>query len=103
MNPKLKQKFISFENFILSISDWTMKTPIMFVIVHRAPGSSSNLDGITLASRNNVRNLGVSFDQDLSFNSHVKQISRTAYFHLCNIAKFLHILSQQGTEKLMKN
>ena len=34
-----------------------------------------NLDGITLASSTTVRNLGVIFDQDLSFNSHVKQIS----------------------------
>ena len=41
-----------------------------------------NLDGITLASSTTLRNLGVMFDQDLSFTSYVKQISRTAFFHL---------------------
>ena len=45
-----------------------------------------NLDG-------SVRNLGVISDQELSFNSHVKQISRTAFFHLRNIAQIQHILS----------
>ena len=54
-----------------------------------------NLDGITLASSTTVRNLGVVFDQDLSFNSYVKQISRMAFFHLRNNAKIWHILSQQ--------
>ncbi|XP_029285402.1 uncharacterized protein LOC115006916 [Cottoperca gobio] len=59
------------------------------------------LDGINLASSTNVRNLGVIFDQDLSFNSHINQISRTAFFHLHNIAKIRHILSQNDAEKLV--
>ena len=54
-----------------------------------------NLHSITLASSTTVRNLGVIFDQDLSLNSHVKQISRTAFFHLHNIAKIWYIVSQQ--------
>uniref|UniRef100_A0A669C0Q9 Reverse transcriptase domain-containing protein n=1 Tax=Oreochromis niloticus TaxID=8128 RepID=A0A669C0Q9_ORENI len=37
------------------------------------------LDGITLASSNAVRNLGVIFDQDMSFNAHIKQICKTAF------------------------
>uniref|UniRef100_A0A8P4KLV1 Reverse transcriptase domain-containing protein n=1 Tax=Dicentrarchus labrax TaxID=13489 RepID=A0A8P4KLV1_DICLA len=57
------------------------------------------LDGITLASSTTVRNLGVIFDQDLSFNSHMKQTSRTAFFHLRNITKIRHILSQTDAEK----
>ena len=59
-----------------------------------------NLDGITLASTITVRNLGVIFDHELSFKSHVKQISRTAFFHLRNISKIQHILSQKDAEKL---
>ena len=47
----------------------------------------SALDDIALASNETVRNLGVIFDPDLSFNSHLKQISRTAFFHLHNILK----------------
>ncbi len=38
------------------------------------------LDGFTLASSTKVRNLGVIFDQDMSFNFYIKQISRTAFF-----------------------
>ncbi|XP_051234107.1 galanin receptor type 1b isoform X2 [Dicentrarchus labrax] len=59
------------------------------------------LDGINLASSTTVRNLGVIFDQDLSFNSHIKQTSRTAFFHLRNIRKIRHILSQTDAEKLI--
>ena len=39
------------------------------------------MDGIHLASSETVRNLGVIFYQDLSFNAHIKSISRTAFFH----------------------
>uniref|UniRef100_A0A3P8PIB2 Pyrin domain-containing protein n=1 Tax=Astatotilapia calliptera TaxID=8154 RepID=A0A3P8PIB2_ASTCA len=59
------------------------------------------LDGITLASSNAVRNLGVIFDQDMSFNAHIKQICKTAFFHLCNISKVRNILSQSDAEKLV--
>ncbi|RCU38734.1 hypothetical protein DVA76_17340, partial [Acinetobacter baumannii] len=59
------------------------------------------LDGIALASSTTVRNLGVTFDQDMSFNAHIKQTSRTAFFHLRNIIKIRHILSQKDAEKLV--
>ena len=61
----------------------------------------TTLDGINLASSSTVRNLGVIFDQDMSFNSHIKQISKTAFFHLHNIAKIRHILPQNDAEKLV--
>ncbi|XP_038581024.1 uncharacterized protein LOC119907367, partial [Micropterus salmoides] len=60
-----------------------------------------SLDGIALASSTTVRNLGVIFDQDMSFKSHIKQISRTAFFHLRNIAKIRNILSKNDAEKLV--
>ncbi|XP_075334697.1 uncharacterized protein LOC142396039 [Odontesthes bonariensis] len=59
------------------------------------------LDGISLASSSTVRNLGVIFDQNLSFDSHIKQVSRTAFFHLRNIVKIRNILSQSDAEKLV--
>uniref|UniRef100_A0A8D3CRZ4 Reverse transcriptase domain-containing protein n=1 Tax=Scophthalmus maximus TaxID=52904 RepID=A0A8D3CRZ4_SCOMX len=59
------------------------------------------LDGITLASSSTVRNLGVTFDQDMSFDSHLKQVSRTAFFHLRNIKNIRNILSQKDAEKLV--
>ncbi|XP_028454707.1 uncharacterized protein LOC114569086, partial [Perca flavescens] len=61
----------------------------------------ATLDGIALASSTTVRNLGVIFDQDISFNANLKQTSRTAFFHLRNIAKIRNILSQNDAEKLV--
>ena len=61
----------------------------------------ATLNGIALASSSSVKNLGVVFDQDMSFISHIKQTSRSAYFHLRNIAKIRHILSQNDAEKLV--
>jgi len=48
-------------------------------------GDVVSIDGIALASNTTVKNLGVIFVGDLSFNSHVKQILRTAFFYLRNI------------------
>ena len=59
------------------------------------------LDDITMASSSTVRNLGVTFDQEMSFDSHIKLISRTAFFHLRNTIKIRYILSLQDAEKLM--
>jgi len=56
---------------------------------------------VSLASINTMRNLGVIFDQNLSFDAHIEQLSRTAFFHLRNIAKFRNILFQSDAEKLL--
>ena len=61
----------------------------------------ATLDGITLNSGPTARNLGVIFDQDLSFSSHIKHVTRTAFFHLRSIAKIRNILSQSDAEKLV--
>ena len=61
----------------------------------------ATMDGFTLASSTTVKNLGVIFDQDMSFNSHIKQMSRTAFFHLRNIAKIRHILSLKDAETVI--
>ena len=62
--------------------NWTwnlLKTTKVIVLVpkHIRDSLSSNivnLDGSTLASSTAVRNLGIIFDQDLSFYSYVKQV-----------------------------
>ncbi|MEJ4599689.1 hypothetical protein SJ928_14005 [Enterococcus faecium] len=59
------------------------------------------IDHITLASTSTVRNLGVIFDEDLSLNSHVKQVTKSAFFHLRNIRKIRNILTQEDAEKLV--
>lgn len=55
----------------------------------------ASLNSINLASSTAARNLGV------ILSSHIKQMSRTVFFHLRNIAKIRPILSQKDTEKLV--
>ncbi len=45
------------------------------------------LDGCSVNSSSSVRNLGVLFDCNLSFEKHVSSICKTAFFHLKNIFK----------------
>lgn len=40
-----------------------------------------------------MRNLGVIFDQHMSFNVHFKEICQTAFLCVCNISKSRNILS----------
>ena len=46
-----------------------------------------------------MKDLGVTLDPDLSFDEHIKTVSRTAFFHLRNIAKIRNFLSQNYAEK----
>ena len=46
-----------------------------------------NLDGGTVVSNKTVKDLSVNLDPNLSFVEHIKTVSRTAFFHLRNIAK----------------
>ena len=89
-------------NFLLLNSD---KTEVIILGTQHLRNKLSNniiySDGITLTSSTTVKNLGVIFDEDLSFKSHIKQISRTAYFHLRNIAKIRHILNHNNAETLI--
>ncbi|KAK0156604.1 hypothetical protein N1851_000036 [Merluccius polli] len=48
-----------------------------------------------------VKNLGVLFNHMLSFDQHVKSITRTAFFHLRNIAKIRPMLSAADAETLI--
>ncbi len=59
------------------------------------------LDGCSVNSFSSVRNLGVLFDYNLSFESHVSSICKTAFFHLKNISKLRHMLSTSNAEMLI--
>lgn len=61
----------------------------------------SQLDSMTLKATNQARNLGVVMDSDLNLNSHIKTITKSAYFHLKNIAQIKGFLSKQDMEKLV--
>ncbi len=52
-------------------------------------------------TKNQVRNLGVILETDLSFSSHVKAVTKSAYYHLKNIARIRCFVSSQDLEKLV--
>ncbi len=58
------------------------------------------LDGCTVTS-STVKNLGVILDSKLSFENHISNVTKTAFFHLRNIAKLRNMLSVSDAEKLV--
>jgi len=48
-----------------------------------------------LTTKIQIRNLGVTLKSDLSFSSHVKAITKSAYYHLKNIARIRCFVSSQ--------
>ncbi len=58
------------------------------------------LDGCTVTS-STVKNLGVILDSNLPFENHISHVTKTAFFHLRNIAKLRNMLSVSDAEKLV--
>ncbi len=58
------------------------------------------LDSRGQTTKNQVRNLGVILETDLSFSSHVKAVTKSAYYHLKNIARIRSFVCSQDLEKL---
>ena len=107
-------QLIKLETCLKDIKSWMLhnflmlnsnKTEVIIIGPKHLRDDFSNvvihLDSIALSSTNEVRNLGVIFDQDLSFDSHIKSVSRTAFFHLRNIAKIRNFLSFKDAEKII--
>ncbi len=59
------------------------------------------LDSRGQTTKNQVRNLGVILETDLCFSSHVKAVTKSAYYHLKNIARIRCFVSSQDLEKLV--
>ncbi len=59
------------------------------------------LDSRGQTTKNQVKNLGVILETDLSFSSHVKAVTKSAYYHLKNIARIRCFVSSQDLEKLV--
>jgi hypothetical protein len=55
-----------------------------------------NLDRFTVISNNTVKDLGITLDHELSFCEHIKNMSRTEFFHLRNIAKITKALYRKA-------
>ncbi len=88
-------------NFLLLNSD---KTEILLI----GPKDSTQnlldynlqLDGCNVTS-STVKNLGVILDSNLSFENHISNVTKTAFFHLRNISKLRNMLSVSDAEKLV--
>ncbi len=88
-------------NFLLLNSD---KTDIPLI----GPNNSTqnlvdynlHLDRCTVTS-STVKNLGVILDSNLSFQNHMSHVTKTAFFHLRNIAKLRNMLPASDAEKLV--
>ncbi len=88
-------------NFLLLNSD---KTEILLI----GPKNSTQnlldynlqLDGCNVTS-STVTNLGVILDSNLSFENHISNVTKTAFFHLRNISKLRNMLSVSDAEKLV--
>ena len=61
----------------------------------------AHLNSLSLTSTDKARNLGVTIDSDLNFNNHLKLITKSAYYHLKNIARINGFLSKGDLEKLV--
>ncbi len=81
-------------NFLLLNSE--NKTEVL-IIGPKSPTCNNlehclTLDGCSVNYSSLVRNLGVLFDSNLSFDSHVSSICKTDFFHLKNISKLRPII-----------
>ena len=60
-----------------------------------------NIESSIVTPSTQIRNLGVTFDPTLSFLLHVNNITKTAFFHLRNIARLRPSLSPTAAETLI--
>ena len=59
------------------------------------------LEALSLNPSENVKNLGVVFDSNLTFERHIRQTTKNGFYHLKNIAKVRPFLSRANTETLI--
>lgn len=89
-------------NFLLLNPD---KTETLVIgpksIRNKMPDITLHLDNTSVVSSAVVKNLGVTFDPELSFNTHITHTSRISFFHLRNISKIRKMLSIHDAEKLV--
>ena len=89
-------------NFLLLNSD---KTEMLVIGParhrHKFDQVTVTLDNCVISQSSTVKNLGVMFDSTLSFDQHIKDITKIAFFHLRNIAKIRSSLSMADAEILI--
>ncbi len=71
------------------------KNSIQYLLDHNL-----QLDGCPVPS-STVKHLGVVLDRNISFENYISHVTKTAFFHLRNIAKLRNMLSVSDAEKLV--
>ena len=102
------------ENCLIEVKTWmcrsflllnSNKTEILLVGPtkhrHQFNNTTVNLDGCLISPKPTVRNLGVALDSSLSLTQHIKNITKSAFFHLRNLARIRPILSLPDAETLV--
>ncbi|XP_019937121.1 uncharacterized protein [Paralichthys olivaceus] len=59
-----------------------------------------NIDGCSISPSPEVRNLGIILDSTFSFKSHIKSLTKSAFFHLKNISRLRPSLPDSVAETL---
>ena len=77
------------------------KTETVFITSKHNQKSLSLPFSVDLNGTSTVRNLGVTLDQNLSFQQHVSRICQICYFELRRINSIRHCLSQDALKTLI--
>jgi len=101
-------------NCISDIRVWMIKNKLKIndskteFIVFRSPQAKQDLSGLSVSvgdsviqQSSKVRDLGVIFDQFLSFDDHISMVCRSTHFHMRNIGRVRHLLSYDATAQLI--
>ena len=65
----------------------------IIIFIHDLNGISVNVGDSQIVPSVKVRNLGVIFDQSLTFDDHISAIYQSVHFHIRNIGKVRKLLS----------
>uniref|UniRef100_A0A8B9R776 Reverse transcriptase domain-containing protein n=1 Tax=Astyanax mexicanus TaxID=7994 RepID=A0A8B9R776_ASTMX len=93
-------KLLMWHNFLLLNSDKTEVLPLgPKATRNKLSDLMLNLADFSVTPGSAAKkNLGVIIDSDLAFDKHISNVTRTAFLHLCNIAKLRNALSLHDAE-----
>ncbi len=69
--------------------------------LRKAGSITLSVDGSIMEFKTKLKNLGVIFDSNLTFEPHVQGTVKTSFFHLRNIARLRPMLSVPVAERLI--
>ena len=105
---------ITLNNCISDIRVWMINNKLKIndskteLIFFQSPQAKQDFSGLSvivgdciIQQSSKVRNLGIIFDRFLSFDDYISSVCRSTQFHLRNIGRIRHLLSQNATAQLI--